>query len=136
MNKLFLIDDDEDDHFFFKAAVKLVNPLLNLDTAENGKVALDKLKASPSLPDIIFLDLNMPVMNGFDFLVQIKTENQLKKIPVGILTTSNAIADQERTKEFGARFFLTKPNDIRSLGKKIQQLLSADFSTEEYISIT
>ncbi|MCY7356768.1 MAG: response regulator [Rudanella sp.] len=136
MNKLFLVDDDEDDHFFFKEAMVLIDPVLNLDTATNGKIALDKLKTSLCLPDIIFLDLNMPVMNGFDFLIHIKKEKQLNKIPVGILTTSNVVADQELTKELGARFFLTKPNHIQALGKKLKQILSADFSTEEYISIT
>ncbi len=136
MNKLFLIDDDLDDQFFFKEVIESINPTLHCDTATNGKIALDKLKVGASLPDIIFLDLNMPVMNGFDFLIQIKKENQLNKIPVCIFTTSNILRDKELTKEFGAQFFLTKPNDFQVLRKKLQQILSADFSTDEYISIT
>jgi len=136
MNKIFLIDDDEDDQLFFKDAIELINPSLQCDTATNGKIALEKLRATPSLPDIIFLDLNMPVMNGFDFLIQIKKENALSKIPVGIFTTSNILRDKELTKEFGAQFFLTKPNDFQVLRKKLQQLLSADFSSDKYVSIT
>jgi len=68
MNKIFLIDDDEDDLFFFKDALELIYPTLRCDTATNGKTAIDKLKVSSSLPDLIFLDLNMPVMDGFEFL--------------------------------------------------------------------
>ncbi len=136
MNKLFLIDDDLDDQFFFKEVIESINPTMHCDTATNGKIALDKLKVSASLPDIIFLDLNMPVMNGFDFLIQIKQENALSKIPVCIFTTSNIFRDKELTKEFGAQYFLTKPNDFQVLRKKLQQILSADFSTDEYISIT
>ncbi len=136
MNKIFLIDDDLDDQFFFKEVIESINPTLHCYTATNGKIALDKLKVSASLPDIIFLDLNMPVMNGFDFLIQIKKENALSKIPVCIFTTSNILRDKELTKEFGAQFFLTKPNDFQVLRKKLQQILSADFSTDEYISIT
>ncbi len=136
MNKIFLIDDDEDDQFMFKEVIESINPTLHCDTATNGKIALDKLKVSASLPDIIFLDLNMPIMNGFDFLIQIKKENQLNKIPIVIFTTSINLRDKELSNEFGAQFFLTKPNDFHVLRKKLQQILSTDFSTDEYISIT
>jgi CheY-like chemotaxis protein len=136
MNKIFLIDDDEDDQLMFKEVIESINPTLHCDTATNGKIALDKLKVIATLPDIIFLDLNMPVMNGFDFLIQIKKENALSKIPVCIFTTSNILRDKEVTKEFGAQLFLTKPNDFQVLRKKLQQIISTDFSTEEYISIT
>lgn len=135
MNKLLLIDDDEDDHFFFKDSIESINPTLHCETATNGKIALNKLKASASLPDLIFLDLNMPVMNGFEFLTQFKKENALNKVPVGIFTTSNSIRDKELAKDLGAIFFLTKPNDLKILQKKLQQILSADFSTGEYIII-
>jgi len=54
---------------------------LQCDTATNGKIALNKLKSIRSLPDIIFLDLSLPIMNGFDFLIHIKKENGLNKIP-------------------------------------------------------
>ena len=136
MNKIFLIDDDEDDQLLFKQAIESINPMLQYDTAINGKIALDKLKSSTSLPDIIFLDLNMPVMNGLEFLIQIKKEDALSQIPVGIFTTSDVLRDRELTKEFGAQFFLTKPNDFQVLRKKLEQVLSADFATNEYISIT
>jgi len=136
MNKIFLIDDDEDDQFMFKEVIESINPTLQCETATNGKIALDKLKVSASLPDIIFLDLNMPVMNGLEFLIQIKKEKVLSKIPVCIFTTSSILRDKELIKEFGAQFFLTKPNDFQVLRKKLQQILSADFSTDEYISIT
>ncbi|MEO7210791.1 MAG: response regulator [Chitinophagaceae bacterium] len=135
MNNIFLIDDDEDDQFFFKEVIESINPILHCDIATDGKLALDKLRVSDALPDIIFLDLNMPVMNGFDFLIQIKKEIGLSKIPVGIFSTSNNLRDKELTKEIGAQFFLTKPNDFQELRKNVQQILSADFSTNDYISV-
>jgi len=136
MNKIVLIDDDEDDQLFFKDAIGSINPRMQCKIASNGKIALDKLKVSTSLPDLIFLDLNMPIMNGFDFLVQIKKEEQLNKILVGIFSTSNSVADMELSKELGARFFLTKPNNFQMLRKNLQQLLSADYSTNQYITIS
>ncbi len=135
MNKIFLIDDDEDDTLLFKEAIETINTTLQCDTATNGKMALAQLKAGTVLPDIIFLDLNMPIMNGFDFLVQIKKEEQFNKIPVGIFSTSNHLSDEEKIKKLGAWFFLTKPNNFEVLCKQLQQILSADFSTQEYISI-
>ncbi len=135
MNIIFLIDDDEDDLLIFKQAIGSINPLLHCDTATNGKIALDKLKANASLPHIIFLDLNMPIMNGFDFLGHVKREDRLSRIPVVIFTTSNNLIDQKRAKEYGAKFFLTKPADFLVLCNKLREILSLDFSSDDYISI-
>ncbi len=127
MNKIFLIDDDEDDQFMFKEVVKSIDPSKHCEIAVNGKNALEILKLSDYLPDIIFLDLNMPIMNGYDFLIQVKKEKKLKKIPVGIFSTSNNSHDKQITKEFGAQFFLTKPTDFQTLRKQLLQILSSDF---------
>jgi len=135
MSKIFLIDDDEDDHFLFKVALEFINPALLCETAINGKIGLQQLKNSDVLPDIIFIDLNMPIMSGFDFLLQIKKEEKLSHLPVGIFSTSSLMQDNEMAEEFGARFFLTKPNDFQALRKKVQQILSAEFSTDDFISL-
>lgn len=135
MNKIFLIDDDEDDQLFFKEALELIKPLFQCDTAGNGRIALDKLKSSDSLPDLIFLDLNMPVMNGLEFLTHIKNDKKINNIPIGIFTTSNITDDMELTKKLGAKFFFTKPSDFKILCTKLQKLLTEDFTTEEFISI-
>jgi CheY-like chemotaxis protein len=135
MNKIFLIDDDEDDQLFFIDALESIDPLLQCDTAGNGKVALEKLLSSDPLPDIIFLDLNMPVMNGFEFLMHIKNEMLVNKIPVGIFTTSNIIDDIKKSKKLGAKFFFTKPNDFQVLCTKLQKLLTEDFTNEDFRSI-
>ncbi len=136
MNKILLIDDDEDDQAIFKEALEIINPLLHCDIADNGTTALDKLKNGTSLPDIIFLDLNMPVMNGIEFLIQIKKEILINKIPVGIFTTSSTLKDKTLTKDLGAQFFLIKPNDFQVLCAKLEQVLRIDFTAEEYVSLT
>ncbi len=127
MKKILLIDDDEDDQLMFKEVIESINPTLHCEIATNGKIALDKLKVSAFLPDIIFLDLNMPIMNGYEVLSQIKKENVLNKIPVCIFTTSNLLRDKELTKEFGAKCFLTKPNCFQVLHNQLEQILSANF---------
>ncbi|MGJ8592842.1 MAG: response regulator [Aquaticitalea sp.] len=135
MNKIFLIDDDEDDQLFFQEALELINPSLQCDTAGNGKIALDKLKASETMPDLIFLDLNMPVMNGLELLSHIKNDIKINKIPIGIFTTSNINEDVELTKKLGAKFFITKPSDFKLLCIKLKKLLAEDFTTDKFISI-
>jgi len=135
MNRIFLIDDDEDDQLFFSEALKLINPSLQYDSAANGKIALDKLTSIDRLPDLIFLDLNMPVMNGYEFLKQAMNNLHINKIPIGIFTTSNILSDIERAKELGAKFFFTKPNDFNVLCDKLEKILTEDFNTEGFIAI-
>ena len=122
MNYIYLIDDDND-HFFFKEAIESINPLLKCEIAKNGKIALETLKATTPLPDIIFLDLNMPLVNGIEFLIHLKKENEISKIPIGILSTSQATHDIELSKDLGAQFFFNKPNNFQVLSKKLQQIL-------------
>ncbi|CAN5398787.1 response regulator [soil metagenome] len=135
MNKIFLIDDDEDDQLLFKEAIELINPSLQCETAGNGKIALEKLKVSTTLPDLIFLDLNMPIMNGYEFLTHIKMERKLSKVPICIYTTSNTNRDMKMTKEVGASFFLAKQSDFKILCNQLKQLLIADLPADEYIAI-
>jgi two-component system, chemotaxis family, response regulator Rcp1 len=73
---------------------------------------LDKYKNAPR-PDLIILDLNLPGMNGFDFLARIKNETGLKTIPVCILTTSEAKEDIEKAKAFQTDCYLIKPLDLK-----------------------
>lgn len=126
MKKILLIDDDVDDQFFFKEVVESIEPALVCDTAINGKIALEKLKLSRSLPDIIFLDINMPVMNGVEFLIQIKKEKAFSEIPICIFTTSNVRHNEELIKELGVQSFLTKPSCFNMLRKQLQLILMSD----------
>jgi|WetSurMetagenome_2_1015567.scaffolds.fasta_scaffold947246_1 two-component system, chemotaxis family, response regulator Rcp1 len=73
---------------------------------------LDKYENAPR-PDLIILDLNLPRMNGFDFLARIKKETGLKTIPVCILTTSEAREDIEKAKELNTDCYLIKPLDLK-----------------------
>lgn len=102
--KILLIEDDVDDQVYFQDALREVDPGLNCIIAGNGKEALQKME-TPPLPDYIFLDLNMPIMNGFEYLSTIKRENRFKEIPIVIFTTSKNIHDIERTKNLGADLF-------------------------------
>jgi len=124
-HKILLVEDDKDDQFFFKEAIKELELTLEYGIASNGLEALDYLKKVIPLPSLIFLDLNMPMMNGFECLEQLKKTNEYKEIPVIIFTTSNHPKDEERTLEMGAKMFITKPCDFNDL----KNILQAIFQT-------
>ena len=113
---LFLIDDDTDDAFVFEEILAEIDPSIRVSLAVNGQDALDKLTDEATLlPDIIFLDLNMPRMGGKECLKAIKANVRLKKIPVIIYTTSSYSKDIEEVLQGGAICFITKPSSVKDL---------------------
>jgi CheY-like chemotaxis protein len=120
---LFLVDDDMDDHEIFKSALAKVDGDLELLTATNGYEALDVLSATDTLPDYIFVDLNMPRMGGLQFLKEIKQTDNFKNIPVIIYSTSSHPGDVAKTKELGAVSFVTKPSRFSELCSLLQTLI-------------
>jgi CheY-like chemotaxis protein len=121
---LFLVDDDMDDHEIFKSALAKVDEDLALITATNGYEAFNVLSTADTLPDYIFVDLNMPRMSGLQFLKEIKQTDTLKDIPVIIYTTSSNPGDIAKTKELGAVSFVTKPSRFSELCSFLQSLIT------------
>jgi CheY-like chemotaxis protein len=122
---VMLIDDDEDDRNLFQEGLTAVDPSVKLVNASGGMDAFLKLKEDPTiLPDFIFLDLNMPVMDGHEVLAGLKNDELLKNIPVIIYTTSYSKKEKEETIKHGAVSWITKPNSIEELQKIIARMLS------------
>jgi CheY-like chemotaxis protein len=135
IKKILFIDDDEDDRFLFAEALRSINPAIICDMAEDGLEALKILEA-PLLPDYIFLDLNMPVMNGFECLAEIKKNTRLQHIHVIIYSTSKNDRDVERIKNLGAISYIKKPADFKDLCDKIRCFLERDFGSGAEFSDT
>ena len=124
---ILLIDDDLDDTLLFRKVVSDINDSILFLSAQDGKDALDFLQSAPTnLPDIIFLDLNMPKMNGKECLTLLKKDPVLREIPVIIYTTSSLPKDKQETIAEGALCFITKPSSIADL-KKILQVITGSF---------
>ena len=122
---IMIVDDDEDDVELFSDALKEVDREVQCTSASNGEDALIKLsKGDTPLPDYIFLDLNMPRLNGKQCLKRLKSDSKLRHIPVIIYTTSKLREDMEETKQLGAVHFLTKPNKLNDLRKEITSILN------------
>jgi CheY-like chemotaxis protein len=125
---ILLVEDDADEQLFFTTALKDIDCKLKCTIASNGKEALERLRTSHPLPDIIFLDLEMPIMNGYTFLQELKLDALMKELPVIILTSLSDHYVAERTRKLGASAFLTKPSSLNMLQAKMHHLLNFDFS--------
>ena len=121
----FLADDDVDDQLLFLEALGEIDSSIECMFALNGEDALQKLKgSSEGLPNYIFLDLNMPRMNGFQCLSEIKKINNLRDVPVIIYTTSSAKKDVELSLQSGAQHFVTKPSSFNDLKAFLNKLIN------------
>jgi CheY-like chemotaxis protein len=130
-DRILLIDDDPDDQLFFREAIQSIHTGMHCEMTNNFREALSKLENQP-LPQIIFMDLNMPVMNGFDCLIYLKNHPAYKDIPVIIFTTSRNMHDMSRTKQLGARSFMTKPDDFKVLCQKLEKILFPNAADSNY----
>lgn len=123
LSKILLVDDDEDDRFLFSDALREINETLVCDEEINGIEALQHLQDKSPLPDIIFLDLNMPKMNGLEFLSSLRKQKRFDEIPVVIFTTSTIQAEKDRLLKMGASYFLSKPCEYNTLKSELESIL-------------
>lgn len=126
---IFYTDDDLDDLDFFTEVIDSMKDNVELVTQNNGKKLLEALHNPPPSPSIIFLDLNMPGINGLDVLAEIRKSNCPKSLPVIILSTSNDDKIIDRSLNLGANFYITKPNDFVSLKKSIEHSININWSS-------
>jgi CheY-like chemotaxis protein len=123
IKQILLIDDDADDQEIFSTVIEQIFPSVQCEVAMNGEDALSKLR-SQALPELIFLDLNMPLMNGQQFLKVVKKDNQLREIPIVILSTSSGEETIAETLSLGASKFITKPDKFIDWETKLRAVLS------------
>ena len=109
---ILLVEDDQVDAMTVKRALKEINVTNRLDITNNGEEALEFLRnLANEKPGIILLDLNMPKMNGIEFLKIAKHDDALKKIPVVVLTTSKEEQDKVDSFNLGVAGYMIKPVD-------------------------
>jgi CheY-like chemotaxis protein len=112
--KILYIEDDKEDRYLFQDALKFVNNQIEFDSAVNCDEALLKLKTQKP-PDLIFLDINLPLRSGLDCLKVIKSNPLLGRIPVIIYSASNIKKDIIECLGLGASKYLIKPYDLHTL---------------------
>ena len=111
--QIFITDDDPDDRAFIINALERDGFRGKLVEFENGQLLANHLHKYPdNLPDLILLDLNMPVKNGFDTLQELKTDNNFNEIPVIVISASTKKEDEQFCFQAGCDHFLSKPLDM------------------------
>lgn len=126
---ILMADDDPEDRELTRKALSAASVDFDFHTVGNGEELLAYLRRprrgktrSPRWPDLILLDLNMPVMDGREALAEIKNDDDLRRIPIIVLTTSDADSDVIHSYELGANSYLTKPGTFQELVQMVKQV--------------
>ena len=120
---LLYVDDDSEDKEIFCDALAEIDPTILCLTASDGEEGLARLTVLLTPPDFIFLDLNMPRMNGKEMLLELKKSERFSSIPVVIYSTSLLKHDVQMLNDLGAYLCIEKPADIGSLQDRLRGIL-------------
>lgn len=120
----FFIDDDEDDRDFFCAAALSLDIDVECRFAKDGTDALAQLNATKMVPDFIFIDMNMPLMDGKQCLEEIKKLDWLQNVPTYIYSTSGSPRLVEEILAMGANEFLIKPTSMSALEHLLKEIIA------------
>jgi len=127
---ILLAEDDEDDFLLFKESLKDYQAPLKLNWVKDGDELMRALREEISgIPDLVFLDINMPRRNGFECLSDIRQDQRLKHIPVIIYSTSKDTALVSWMYNSGANLYLCKPTDFQQLKSAILRAIEIDWRT-------
>lgn len=124
--KVLCVDDDVDDQLIVSETIQEIDDSIEVATALNGQEALeflDQAKSSGDLPCLIIMDINMPLIDGKQALVEIKKDKTLDHVPVVMFTTSSSQLDMAFCEKYGVEF-ITKPINMQDFRNTIQKLLS------------
>lgn len=127
MPKILIVDDD----FLIRNLLKqILEPFeekgVKLFVADNGVIAIDKVKSEN--PDIVFLDVMMPKMNGFEVCNILKNDLEMKNIYIIMLTAKGQELDKQKAIDMGADFYITKPFNINEIIRKVSEVLRINLS--------
>ena len=123
-----LADDDEDDRLFFTDAFSELKIDTKVNTFNDGVELMNYLNNTESiLPNILFLDLNMPRKNGVECLLEIKENERFNDIAIAIYSTSSSEEHIEETFVNGANIYIKKPNDFNTLKKILSEVVTLNW---------
>ena len=125
---IVLADDDEDDRLFFEEAFEELKINTKVETYNDGVELMNYLNSEiSSLPNILFLDLNMPKKSGMECLLEIKNNARFKDIAIAIYSTSASEEDIENTFVMGANIYIKKPDDFKKLKKVLSNVVTINW---------
>lgn len=132
---ILLADDDMDDTEMFCEALEDIDENIICECAANGKEALQVLESLDQIPELIFLDVNMPIMSGWECLKILKNDKRYQDIPVIMISTSSHKKDMDIALELGSMCYFVKPydfNDLKHILRSIALNLGANLRKALY----
>jgi CheY-like chemotaxis protein len=125
IQSVLLADDDHDDHYFFRDALQHIRPQIKLNIVNNGVDLLDLL--TNYVPDILFLDLDMPIKNGLECLTEIRGNENTRELPVVVFSSTTRPVNIDTAYDLGADLFFIKPSTFSDLTASLEALLSLEW---------
>ena len=123
-----LADDDEDDRLFFSEAFDELKIKTRVNTFNDGVYLMDYFNSEDAiLPQVLFLDLNMPRKSGLECLKELRADDKFKDIAIAIYSTSSSEEDVENTFVLGANIYIKKPSDFKSLKKVLSDVVTLNW---------
>jgi len=126
LRSIILAEDDPDDHDFFLQAVMEIDSSVKLTTVNNGEELMSLLKNF--IPDIVFLDLDMPHKNGLQCIAEIRSNGPIRHIPIVIFSSTTRPANIDTAYEMGADLFFIKPPVYNDLVASVRAILHLDWT--------
>ncbi|WP_373522392.1 response regulator [Aquiflexum sp.] len=123
--KIILADDDEADRLLFKEAFFELKSGITIETVNDGMELMNLMHSTKSedLPQILFLDINMPQKTGMDCLKEIRADDRFKNVSIAIYSTSSSEKDMEQTFIHGANVYIHKPNSFEKLKRVLEKAI-------------
>jgi DNA-binding response OmpR family regulator len=122
---IVLTDDDSDETLFFTEAIQEINRNIYLRSFPDGEKLLSWLETTDELPDVIFLDINMPLLNGFEALQELRKVERNRNIPVIVYSTSSNHTDVTKAYDYGANLYLCKVVAMKDLPGHLSKIINA-----------
>ena len=133
MRHLLIIEDSDEDFEMISIILKDLNPQLQFTRYDDGMTAYEFISDRKNrIPDLVFLDLNLPEMDGREFILKIKQDPQLKRVPIIAFTTSNNPKDVNFCYEHGINAYVTKPVDLAELQNLLKTINEFWFKYNQY----
>lgn len=126
--RILLVEDNEDDVFITRRSIAKSGIDAHVEHVSNGRECLDFLRSTEQLPDLIFLDINMPLMNGAEVLAEIGADEKLRHLPVVVLSTSESGREVLEMHRLQCNSYVTKPLDFAQFQETIVQICKYWFS--------
>ena len=131
---IILVDDDQEDRELFSEAISEIVETVNLKTFNDGSEIIEYFKVKDNranLPSILFLDINMPLVNGLEALQILRTELKMNDLSIAMYSTSNLEVNIEEALILGANVYITKPTSYEKLKHVLYKVLQANLQFDK-----